>query len=67
MLETAQPGPNVIAGPAQQRITGKSVATELNLAEITGGLGFAPCAECAIADAEQVSLGVARKSEPSHG
>ncbi len=66
VLQTAQTGANVVTAPAQRRIVGKPLATNLKLAEVTGGLGSAPGAKGVIADAQQVGLSAARKSKRSN-
>jgi hypothetical protein len=67
MLQTTQTGANVVTEPAQGRIVSKHLATNLKLAEVTGGLGFAPRAKGVIGDAQQVGLSATRKSKRSHG
>lgn len=67
MLMAPQAGANVTTRPAQRRIVGKRLATNFKLADVTGGLGFAPFPKGVVNDAEQVGLGTARKSELSHG
>lgn len=67
MLMTAQARPNVITEPAERWFAGQRLATRFQLAEVTGGLGFAPFAKGVVADVQQVSLGAARESKPSHG
>jgi hypothetical protein len=67
MLQTPQARTNVVTEPAQRRIVSKHLATNLKLADVTGGLGFAPCAKGVIADAQQVVLSTTRKSKRSHG
>jgi hypothetical protein len=67
MLQTAQTRANILTEPAQRRIVSKRLATNLKLADVTGGLGFAPRAKGVIADAQQVVLSTARKSKRSHG
>ena len=67
MLQTPQARTNVVTEPAQRRVVSKRLATNLKLADVTGGLGFAPCAKGVIADAQQVVLRTTRKSKGSHG
>jgi hypothetical protein len=67
VLKAAQAGTNVLAKAAQGRIAGQHLATILQFVEVVCGLGLAPSAEGKFADAQQVGLGAARKSELRHG
>jgi hypothetical protein len=67
MFMTAQAGANVVTESAQRRIASQRLATNLQLAEVTSGLGSAPFAKGVIADAQQVGLSTTRKSERGHG
>jgi hypothetical protein len=66
MLHTAQARANFVAGSAERGIVSQSLAKNFEVAEMAGGLGFAPCAKCVLGDAEQVGLRAARKTEYSH-
>ena len=52
MLMTVQARANVIAESAWRRIVGKGLATNLQFADIAGGLGLAPFMKGVIADAQ---------------
>jgi len=67
MLQALQARTNVVTEPAQRRIVSKHLATNLKLAEVTGGLGTAPCAKGVISDAQQVVRSTTRKPKRSHG
>jgi hypothetical protein len=67
MLQAPQARTNVFTEPAQGRVVRKHLATNLKLAEVTGGLGTSPSAKGVISDAQQIGLSATRKSKRSHG
>ena len=67
MRQAAQARTNVITPSAQCRIVRERLATQLKVVDIAGGLGFAPCMKCVIADAQQVGLSTTRKAKCGHG
>ena len=54
VLEAMQTGANIFAQPAEGRIVCERLATNLQFAQVSSGLRFAPGAKTVIADAEQV-------------